>query len=195
MKVIYIRDSKSRGYLRIGLSDGDKKYEYTISEREYREQGSPLSGDEIYETEYLERCDMRYHARLYALRILAYGDNNERTLIRKLLSRSVSSDIAKEVAAEMVGRGYIDEQRQLKRLVEREACVNLLGRERIFAKLISKGYKSEDVSSVIEELISSGQIDFEALKRKLIDKKLTENASSEEIRKLLYKHGYHTNFN
>ena len=94
----------------------------------------------------------------------------------------------------MVGRGYIDEHRQLKRLVEREACVNLLGRERIFAKLISKGYKSEDVSAVIDELISSGEIDFEASKKKLINKKLPENASGEEIRKLLYKYGHHTNF-
>ena len=136
MKVIYIRDSKSRGYLKIGLSAGDKKYEYTVSEEEYKENGSPLSGDEIYDSVTLKKCDMSYHARLYALRILAYGDNNEETLVRKLISRSISSDIAREVALEMVGRGYIDERRQLERLIEREVNINLSGREKIIPKLI-----------------------------------------------------------
>lgn len=191
MKVIYIRDSKSRGYLKIGLSDGDKKYEYTVSEEEYKENGSLLSGDEIYDTEALRKCDMRYHARLYALRILAYADNNEQALIRKLLSRSISSDIAKEVAAEMVGRGYIDECRQLERLIEREVNINLYGRERIIPKLISKGYHRDEIESVLDSLVSAGSVDFDASKKKLIAKKLGENANYEDVRKLLYKYGYH----
>lgn len=194
MKVIYIRDSKSRGYLKIGISDGDKKYEYTLSEAEYRECGSLLSGDEIFDAEALKRCDMRYRARLYALRILAFGDNNEQALLRKLISRSISPDIAKEVVTEMVGRGYIDERRQLERLIAREVNVNLSGKEKLVLKLTSKGYHKEEIESVLEELVLSGEVDFEASKKKLILKKLGENADYEDIRKLLYKYGYHMNY-
>ena len=193
MKVIYIRDSKSRGYLKIGISDGDKKYEYTLSEAEYRECGSLLSGDEIFDTDTLKRCDMRYRAKLYALRILAFGDNNVQTLIRKLISRSISSDIAKEVATEMVGRGYIDEHRQLERLIEREVNTNLSGKEKLILKLASKGYHREEIESVLEEFVLSGAVDFEASKKKLISKKLGEGASAEDVRRLLCKYGYRIN--
>ncbi len=190
MKVIYIRDSKSRGYLRIGISDGGNKYEYTLSEKEYRECGSPLSGDEIFELEALKECDMRYRARLSALRILSCTDNSEEALVRKLLSRSFPLDIAKEAAREMVGLGYINEEGQLKRLIELEVKNNLSGREKVILKLLSKGYRREKTEAVLFELVSEGTVDFEAAKQRLIEKKLGENPSPEDVAKLLYKHGY-----
>ena len=127
MKVIYIRDSRSRGYLRIGLSDGEKKLEYTVSEKQYSELGSPLTGDEYSDVEALCECDMRYRAKLYALRILSFGDNSELALKRKLIARSVSPKIAAQTAAEMVGLGYVDEHRQLERLIENEVNQRLVG--------------------------------------------------------------------
>ena len=190
MKVIYIRDSKSRSYLRVGISDGEKKLEYTVSESEYRELGSLLSGDEISDTSLLEKCDMRYRAKLCALRILSYGDNNEKTLKRKLIAKSISADIADEVCREMVGLGYINESRQLEKLIENEVNVKLSGRRKLFAKLISKGYKKEEIESVLEDLISHGIVDFDKSSKRLTDKKFPDGASEDDIRALLYRYGY-----
>ena len=194
MKVIYIRDSSSRGYLRIGLSDGEKKLEYTVSEKQYRELGSPLTGDEYSDLEALCECDMRYRAKLYALRILSFGDNSELALKRKLIARSISPKIAAQTAAEMVGLGYVDEHRQLERLIESETNQRLIGREKLFPKLISKGFSRDKIESVLDELISHGIVDFEKNKRILIEKKLGPSASEEEVRVLLYKFGYHGAF-
>lgn len=194
MKVIYIRDSRSRGYLRIGLSDGEKKLEYTVSEKQYSELGSPLTGDEYSDIEALCECDMRYRAKLYALRILSFGDNSELALKRKLIARSVPPKIAAQTAAEMVGLGYVDEHRQLERLIENEVNQRLVGRGKLFPKLISKGFSRDKIESVLDELISHGIVDFEKNKRILIEKKLGASASEEEVRALLYKFGYHGAF-
>lgn len=190
MKVIYIRDSRSKGYLRIGFSDAEKKLEYTVSESEYRELGSLLVGDEISDTSMLELSDMRYRGRLCALRILSYGDNNVPTLKRKLISKSISPAVAEEICEEMLGRGYINETRQLEKLIENEANVRLSGKRKIFQKLLAKGYKKLDIEVVLDDLISHGIVDFEKSKRKLIEKKLPTDATEEQIRSLLYKNGY-----
>ena len=116
MKVIYVRDSSS-GYLRIGLSDGKEKHEYTLSRAQYEGLGSPVCAGEIYDIDKLLEYDMKYRAKAHALRILSYGDNNIRTLRDKLVSRGISSAIADEVCEEMVNIGYVDELRQLARLI------------------------------------------------------------------------------
>ena len=190
MKVVYIRDSSSRGYLRIGLSDGEEKYEYTLSKAQYEELGSPVRGEAISDIEALKEHDMKYKATLYALRILSYGDNNLRTLRKKLVSRSVPSAVADEVCEEMTSLGYIDESRQLERLIENEASVKLSGRKKLYARLISKGYQKKDIDRVLDDLISHGTVDFEKSKKKLIEKKLHTGASEEDIKSLLYKYGY-----
>ena len=190
MRVIYIRDSKSRGYLRIGLSDGEKKSEYTVSESEYKELGSFMAGDEVSDIEALELCDMRYRGTLYALRILSFGDNNIPTLRRKLIAKSISASVAEEICEQMAGLGYINEERQLEKLIEREANVTLCGRKKIFAKLLTKGYRKEKIERVLSLLISQGRVDFKESEKKLIEKKFPDGASEEEIRALLYMNGY-----
>ncbi len=192
MKVIYIRDSKSKGYLRIGILDGGEKREYTVSEAEYRECGSLLVGDEIDgETVLaLAACDMRYDARRRALRILAYSDNNERTLVRKLISKGVSRDAAEATASEMVSLGYIDEVRQLERIIEREVCVLLTGKRKLYAKLTAKGYDKSRIALVIDDLIERGVIDFKNAKEELLRKRLPECCDDEDKKQLLYKFGH-----
>ena len=190
MKVIYIRDSRSRGYLRIGISDGSEKSEYTVSESEYRDLSSPLIGDEISDLSFLKLCDMRYRGKLYALRILSFGDNNEQTLRKKLISRSISADVAREICEQMVGLGYINEDRQLEKLIENEANVRLFGKKKILLRLLSKGYQRAQIEAAIERAVMSGAVDFEASRKKLIDKKFPSGASPEEIKALLYKSGY-----
>jgi len=190
MKVIYIRDSSSRGYLRIGLSHGDEKYEYTLSKAQYEDIGSPVQDEEISDIEALKGYDIKYRATLYALRILSYGDNNIRALRKKLALRNVPSSVADEVCEEMTSLGYVDEIRQLERLIENEVSVKLSGRKKLYARLISKGYQKKDIDRVLDDLISHGIVDFENSKKKLIEKKFHTGASEEEIKALLYKYGY-----
>ena len=190
MKVIYIRDSKSKGYIRVGLGDGEEKLDFTVSESEYISLGSFLCGDDVEDIEALRACDMRYRAKLYALRILSYGNNSASTLKRKLILKSISPAIAAEVCKEMIGLGYINEDAQLRSLIENEANSKLSGRRKIIPKLIAKGYKKENIELVLEDLISHGIVDFNENKRKLIEKKLTRGADAAEKRKLLYSYGY-----
>ena len=190
MRVVYIRAPKERGHVRIGLSDGERKIEYTVSESDYRALGAPLVGDEICDLSPLSEADMRYRARLTALRILGYGDNNERTLIRKLIMKSVSVSVAKEIAEEMRSLGYINERRQLNRLIEHEVNLRLSGPRKVYSKLLQKGYRRGDIEEVLNDLISHGVVDFEDSKARLVKKRLPCDADEEEILRLLYNHGY-----
>ncbi len=192
MKVTYVRPGKSKGYLTVGLSDGVEKQAFTVSECDYTEAGSPRPGD-IADSDLIRalKCsDEIYRAHLYALRILSYADNNERTLVRKLISRGIGSGVAAEVAREMVSRGYINEERQLDRLILSEANRNLSGPRKIRAKLLTKGFAGADIDAAIDRLTDSGEIDFKRSAELLIEKKLTRGATSEEIKQLLYKNGY-----
>ena len=132
---------------------------------------------------------MKYRGKLYALRILSYGDNSVSALKRKLVLKSISSAVASDICREMISLGYINESRQLEKLIENEANVRLSGRRKIFQKLLSKGYGKKEIENALDELISQGIVDFEESKRKLIEKKFPD-ATSEELRSLLYKSGY-----
>ena len=192
MQVKAVRAGKSQGYLTVVVTDGEERKSFTVSERDYLEAGSPRPGDYLDGDMLaaLSHSDEVYRARLHALRILSYADNNERTLVRKLISRGISHSLATEVAHEMVGRGYIDEQRQLERLIITATNRNLIGPHRIKAKLTAKGYRGSDIDGIIEQLCDSGEIDFDRSRRLLIEKKLTRGATDDEIKKLLYKNGY-----
>ena len=192
MKVANVRPGKSKGYITVVISSDGDRQSFNISECDYAEAGSPRPSDTVDSDmlSVLRRSDEEYRARLYALRILSYADNNERTLVRKLVSRGISSSLAAEVAREMVSRGYIDEKRQLERLILAEANRNLTGPRKIRLKLAAKGYSPEDIDVTIERLSESGEIDFERSSELLIEKKLTRGATDEEIKKLLYKNGY-----
>ena len=175
MKVIYIRPAKSSGYLSVGImTDEEEKRAFVVSEEDYAEAGAPMTASELSPSAYtlIAASDERYRARIAALRILSYTDNNERTLIRKLVGKGISYATAEDVAHEMVSRGYINEQKQLMRLVAYEANTALSGPRKIRAKLSLKGYKTADIECAMDELTSSGEVDFErsaaALRRAII---------------------------
>lgn len=192
MTLVYIRDSKSRGYIRLGIDCEGEVRSYTVSECEYRSLGSPASRDEISEDAFsaILTYDMKYRARLKALNILAYGDNSEKTLYMKLKRAGISSEIAEETVKEAVSRGYVDSERQIERLITNEVRLNLRGPMKIIPKLVSKGYSKGEIIRVMTRLADEGEIDFEDSKMQLIEKKLPEGASEEEKKKLLYKNGY-----
>ena len=191
LTVVYVKDAE-RGYLRIGISDDEKKLSFILSEREYRESGEVRPRDEISseELEFFSRCNMRYKARRKALNILSYGDNSERMLKQKLYTAGISRDIIDEVTEEMLSLGYINSERQISRLVINAVTLHSYGPGKIIPKLVSKGYDRSEVQRVISELVSRGDVDFSAARAKLLSTKLSEDADEEEKKKLLYKYGY-----
>ena len=191
MTVIYIKEAASKGYLKIGVREGEKKQSFVVSQKQYETIGSPeirenLTRDTVSELEYY---DTLYRARLKAMHILSYGDNSIRTLVRKLRLAGFAPDIADTVTKEMVKLGYINTSRQLDRLVFSAVNTSCLGKRKIIPKLIAKGYDKNDIEKSIERLLSSGEIDFSLARERLISK-LGENPAEEEIKKVLYKNGH-----
>lgn len=169
-----------------------EKVTYNVSEGTYREIGCPLSGEIIFgdELECLIREDSYRRAIKKSLSLLSYADNNKRTLFTKLIRAGFTHDIAEDAVKEMVRLGYIDEDRQLERLVLALAVRDLLGPRKIEAKLLSKGYSLSKIRSTLDSLTNTGEVDFSETKKALIKKRLGDNYTQEEKLKILYKYGY-----
>lgn len=181
---------KKHTLVKIELSVRGEKTAYTISEGAYREIGCPLSADTILPDALavIEKEGKQIEALKRALKILAYADNNTRTLYRKLLVAGFSKNDASYAVRECVSLGYIDECQQLRRLISVLSERELLGPHRIYKKLLAKQYRPDDILRMIERLSSEGEIDFTRSKTRLIEKHAPRDF--EEKRKLLYKYGY-----
>ena len=192
MKLSFVKASRSKGYLVLGIIDGAEKRIYTVSESAYSEIGSPNPPCEVDfgMLELICNADECYRAKSLALKLLSYADNNERTLTTKLVSRGIKRDVAHDTVAEMVRLGYVDEKRQLERLILKEANGSLAGPKKLVPKLMAKGYSRSDIDSVMYRLCENGEIDFQKNREDLIAKKVTRGATEEEIRAILYKNGY-----
>ena len=188
----YKREIKDTGLLLLGIVGEGESADYTVNSTLYLEIGSPSVGDIISDTDMsaVKYADELYRARKKALNILAYADNNQKTLKAKLLRAGFKYEIADLVLTEMVSRGYVNEKNQLERLILTEANQKLRGPLKIIPALINKGYTSSDVREVLRRLTDEGEIDFSANAERLIEKKLPAEADGEEIKKLLYKNGY-----
>ena len=185
------RDGKKTALILTVLKDGETK-KYTISEGTYRDIGCPLSDDFISSDtlEYLEEKDARSRALSRALKILSYSDNSEATLKRKLVTAGFTRELSEDITREMTARGYINEASQLDRAIISMANRELIGRYRITARLLGRGYPSKAIAERIGALIESGEIDFAQSFERLAEKKLPENYGEEEKTKLLYRYGY-----
>lgn len=191
LTVIYIRPGGTKGYLRVGIESDGKKYDFTVSEAEYREAGSPLTRDNLTREAFgaLQYADMRYKAMVKALRILSYGDNSEGMLRRKLCVSGIKREIAEEAVRECVRLGYINSDRQLEKLIINEVNIRNHGPRKIIPRLIAKGYLRSDIERVLSRLTRDGSIDFDEARERLISK-LPDGSDSEEIKKTLYKNGH-----
>ena len=192
MKLIYVRDSKSRGYLSVCVENDAVRQTLFVPEGVYSECGAPSVGDEIDES-VLSRLlfeDEKYRAILSSLKMLSLADNSWKMLCRKLVAKGYSKKAVAEAMREATERGYINEPRQMRALILREANEALSGPRKISSRLYSKGYPLSEGLKILDSLIESGEVDFERSKQALIEKKLARGAGDEEIRKLLYKHGY-----
>ena len=181
-----------QGYICITVSIDGENRRYTVRTSVYEEIGMPHKGASIDENSLyaLTLGDEYYRAKRASLSILSYGDNNEKTLHTKLRTRGISDEVAADVVREMVSLGYIDELRQLERLIIEAANRKLLGPRKIVPRLVSKGYRLADIKAVFASLCGSGEIDPNENKERLLDKNLGDARDTEQVKKLLYKYGY-----
>ncbi len=193
-KVSYIRQIKDTHLLRLGIVEEGEKLAYTVSERLYSEFSGFAVGEEIdeYTLERIKSEDEYYSAKKKALSLLSYSDNNERALVRKLCLKGIGKSTAEEVAREMVNLGYINEERQLERIILNEVNRKLYGPKKIISSLMSKGYSPGKVKEVMTALIKSREIDFDKAADTLVEKKLGGEYTAEQRAALLYRYGYKT---
>lgn len=193
VKVVFVRESKNAGYTVLGINAGEGAVSYTVETSLYMRIGAPLASDVIGEEHFslIVASDEIFRATKKALAILSYSDNNCFNLTRKLKSFGFSRDAVEATVEDMLRHGYVNEQKQLERLILNEAKTKLTGRAKFIPKLIAKGYKRSDIESVTERLIESGEIDFDAIKDELIERRLGDGADKDEVKKLLYKSGFY----
>ena len=191
-QISYIRASKDSLLLLLGIVEEGESRRYTISEAVYSSIGSPTVHTSIDERSLavIKYADELYRAEKKALSLLAFADNNERTLYQKLSRAGFSREVSEEIAKKMVSLGYINEKRQLERLILNEANYKLRGPLKITPYLVAKGYSAREVRLVMDELQERGEIVFLENSKRLIDKKLGDGATEEDKKKLLYRNGY-----
>lgn len=187
----YIREAKDSSLLSLGIVEGEESARYTVSSVLYSEIGSPVIGELLTDVQMsaIVYADKLYRAEKKALSILSYADNNSHTLKQKLFHAGFDSEITSQICDKMVSLGYINEIRQLERLVFTEANTKLRGPGRIIPALVSKGYSITDIKTVMHSLVDHGEIDFKKNAKLLLEKKLPD-ADVEEKKKFLYKNGY-----
>ncbi len=189
-KILEINDSKSRGRMLISIENGGEILKLNVTCASLSELDSPrvLSEISVYDAASLIFDDECFRAMKRAVTVLAASDKSERRLYEKLMSSGFSREAVIETVNEVKRRGYLDEDRQLSRLVEREANLSLRGRQYIIRKLLTKGYKTSDIVRAIDALTFDGTIDFDRNFEILAEMK---GAADEESRALLkHKFGY-----
>ena len=188
----FVREIKDSRLLLLGLAGEGESARYTVNYSLYEELGSPSAGEELDEGQIsaIICADEYIRAKKKALSILAYADNNKKNLGAKLYRAGFGRETVASVVAEMESLGYIDERRQLERIILSEANQRLRGPRKIIPALVAKGYSSTDVGGVMRALVDAGEIDFSENAKALIAKKLPEGTDSEEKKKLLYKNGF-----
>ncbi|MBQ7387011.1 MAG: RecX family transcriptional regulator [Clostridia bacterium] len=192
-KVIYLKASKTEGLFLMGAFDTEsgETLRLVLNTTRHPRLSDVRTGDvlddELYSLSLYS--DEEYRARKKALSLLAYSDKNELTLKRKLVAQGISREMAEDVARQMVELGYINEKRQLERLILSDAS-RLYGPSKILMRLAAKGYSSADIKRVMHELSDLGELDFPTNARRLVEKKYPDGCSVDERRALLYKQGY-----
>ena len=192
-KIIYIKESKTKGYLVIGVKDGEEKTPLTVNAATYSDVGAPSLGEELSADtlDTLTRENQKFLALKKALYLLSFSDNSERNLRYKLMRAGYSRDVVDFAVSEVLRLGYINEARQLERLILTEANSRLFGPMKIISRLVGKGYSPSDVRAAIEALRDSGEVDFDTNRARLLEK-LPDGYTDEDMYKLLYKYGYKT---
>ena len=191
MKIVYIRESQAKGVYSVGVSCDGNISKYSILARDidttYLTPGCPVDDELLGQIISSDEC---YRATRVALRLLSVGIESLRGLALKLSARRIGRDTIKRVTDYIISCGYINEKRDIRELLLSLANTCLFGERKLVARLVGRHYRLGMVESVLGKLVRDGEIDFAENARRLIEKKLPEDSSPEEIKKLLYKYGY-----
>ena len=189
-EIVYIEEGSAKGRITIGVdNDGDTKA-YSVTLATYSTIGAPGRYSNISDRDLdaIIAEDERYRAMKRAVSLLAASDKSVYNVSSRLRQLGFSSESVESAVQECLARGYIDEDRQLRRMVEREANEALRGRYYIKKKLMSRGYRSADIDRVIRALEDDGELNFKSNFERLIEKNGAHDEDSR--RKLAYKYGY-----
>lgn len=175
------------------LLSGDKaptRRRLAVPAEDYAEAGSPSAGTMLFAEDYaiLTKSTDRKEAIERAYKILAFGDNSKKALEAKLRQKGFSALAAKGAVSYMEKKGFLKEEELLFRRIGE--CVNsrLYGKRKTLQTLLQKGFSAGDITSAIEKMESTGEIDFEAAKAALLRREAP--STPEEKRKLLFKYGF-----
>ena len=154
------------------LSDGEhiEKKKLVITAEMFFELGFPhfpcgkveISCGKLDEIEYLAEKTAAIKRGLY---ILSFADNTKKSLVRKLIMKGFSKEIATEVADNLEKTGYINEAEAAKTLSRDMAEKKLYGARRISAALYEKGFSQSSVQAAMDEL----DLDFHIICGKRIE--------------------------
>jgi SOS response regulatory protein OraA/RecX len=186
--VKYIKPQKS-GRVIIGVDKDGEMSNYSISAGDYA-AASFVTGGILSDEEFslLVTLDEEYRAIKKALSLLSYSDKNKKAIYMRLVRLGFSREAAKKAVEYCLVNGFINEEKQLERLVCNEANVNLRGPRYIADKLAAKGYSRADVEAAIDTLVEAGEIDFVINFDTLCEKKSA--TTPEERKALAYKYGF-----
>ena len=100
----FIREVKDSRLLLLGISEEGESARYTVNQSTFLEIGSPSVGDELDEeaVDIISYTDRLIQAKKKALNILAYADNNKKSLSMKLYRAGFDREIVELVCDEMV---------------------------------------------------------------------------------------------
>jgi SOS response regulatory protein OraA/RecX len=190
IRIIYIRETKEKGILSLGISEGEEISRYTLDMTFVTEAG--LSVGEIDEDSYsrIKARDLYVRGKRKALSLLSFADNSKSALKQKLYRYGIDRETSERIIEEMTSLGYINEDAQLSRMIERLANGQLMGPKKILMRLVSKGYSAGDVKRVMRALTERGEVDFSENKRLLLEKYSVSDGDTEEENRVLYKNGY-----
>ncbi len=189
--IAYIKQKNNGRCMLLGIEDGTGDIlRLCISREAYHALGCPVRAESLTEDalELIRREDGRMRALDRALYLLSFSDNSRAQLAHKLHAKGFSSDAVTYAVEEVVRLGYLREREQLVHIVRDLANLRLYGARRICAVLTSKGYRSADVTEVIQDLCASAHIDFSKNFRMLEEKR--GDGTPLTSRKLRYTYGY-----
>jgi regulatory protein len=119
--------------------------------------GDFLGADKFEALEFAEECS---NAAIKAVSLLAFGDNTAKKLSDKLRQKGFSRDAAAEAVRFCVEKRYIDEEDQLKRLMELLCEKKKYGLRRIRQEVWQKGFSEDVLKMHFEE--NAAELDFDA---------------------------------
>ena len=191
-RLSYVKENNNTGRIRLGIVRGEESVSYTVDKAFYTKLGRPERGCILDDgtVSLIAEEDGKIEAKKSALSLLSYSDNNEKGLYMKLRRKGYDSATARNAVDEMVSLGYVNEERQLLRIIKSEANDKLRGPKKILPALVSKGYPIGLVRSVMRRLCDDREVDFQANAARLVNKRLGSGADPKEAKELLYKSGF-----